>query len=465
MSHTTNLLDTSVRPQKTILLLAWPTIVEQILQTAVSYVDTAMVGSVGVLATAAISVNTSTIWLINGIMHATGIGFSVIVSRLLGAGERQRAKQVIRQAVLAIFVLGILFTCAALGIIAPNLARWMGAEADVVPLAQKYMFTLGSVLLFNMMLVISSYILRGCGDTKTPLKYNILTNVINICGNFLLIYAPRDISIFGWTLHMWGADLGVWGAAIATAAATAFSGVMMLRALFLKRGAVPICLTDPFRPDPKIIRQAVRLGVPTALERITICTGQLIMTMLISGCGTAALAAHQMANTAESLCYMTVFGFSTSATTLVAQALGAGNKDLAYVYGRWCNRLSLWVMIVTSVLMFVFAEGMIRLLIADAQVIALGALVLRIQSFAEPAQSLANVYAGVFRGSGDVRWPFYISIAGMWCVRVVLAVILVKGFHLGLEAVWIAMAIDWFARGGISLWRFLSKKWLNAWKA
>lgn len=156
-------------------------------------------------------------------MHATGIGFSVIVSRLLGAGERQRAKQVIRQAVLAIFVLGILFTCAALGIIAPNLARWMGAEADVVPLAQKYMFTLGSVLLFNMMLVISSYILRGCGDTKTPLKYNILTNVINICGNFLLIYAPRDISIFGWTLHMWGADLGVWGAAIATAAATAFS--------------------------------------------------------------------------------------------------------------------------------------------------------------------------------------------------------------------------------------------------
>ena len=177
MSHTTNLLDTSVRPQKTILLLAWPTIVEQILQTAVSYVDTAMVGSVGVLATAAISVNTSTIWLINGIMHATGIGFSVIVSRLLGAGERQRAKQVIRQAV----VLGILFTCAALGIIAPNLARWMGAEADVVPLAQKYMFTLGSVLLFNMMLVISSYILRGCGDTKTPLKYNIMTNVINIC--------------------------------------------------------------------------------------------------------------------------------------------------------------------------------------------------------------------------------------------------------------------------------------------
>ncbi|MBR6554639.1 MAG: MATE family efflux transporter, partial [Clostridia bacterium] len=232
---------------------------------------------------------------------------------------------------------------------------------------------------------------------------------------------------------------------------------------FRSDSPVGISLRDTFRFNGSIIRQAVKLGVPAGLERATISVGQLVMTALISGCGTVALSANQLANTGESLCYMPVFGFSIAATTLVAQSLGAGQKDLAYEFSRWCFRLSVAVMLVTSTAMFLFAPQIMDLFIDDPAVIKLGAQMLRIEAFAEPLLAIGTVAGGVFRGAGDTRWPFYISIVGMWVVRVTMAVILIKVFHWGLAAVWVAMAFDWLARASISLVRFARGKWMSAW--
>lgn len=467
MKHPPNFLDRSVPPHKIILLLAWPTIVEQLLQTAVNYVDTAMVGSIGAQATnatAAIGVNTSTIWLILGIMNAVGVGFSVIVARRIGQGLIEDARVAIRQAILSVLVVGSALTLIVELFIAPNLARWMGADAVVQPLARQYMYTIGSVYLFNTALVVCSNILRCTGDTKTPMLFNIFTNILNIILNFLLIYPTRTLHVLGLSFTMPGADLGVLGAAIATAAATAFSGTCMFIALFRRQSATQIHIGESFRPDKGVLTQAFRLGMPTALERATISVGQIVMTALISGCGTVALSANQLANTGESLCYMPVFGFSVAATTLVAQSLGAGDRDLAFRYSQWCLRLSVAVMVLTSTILFLFAPQIMSLFIRDPEVIRLGSLVLRIEAFAEPLLAIGTVCGGILRGAGDTRWPFYISLAGMWCVRVTLAFILVKFFHWGLVAVWFAMALDWLARSSISMVRFYRKKWMYAWK-
>ncbi len=466
MSKPVNLLDRSVPAWKVILMLAWPTIVEQLLQTAVNYVDTAMVGAIGegaTNATAAIGINTSTIWLIMGVMNALAVGFSVIVGRRIGEGNREEAKAVIRQAVLCTVVVGLAITAVVELIVAPNLAVWMGADAAVRPVAKQYMQIIGSVYLFNTALVVASSILRCSGDTKTPMRFNIMTNILNVVLNFFLIYPTRPVEVLGMTLTIPGAGLGVAGAAAATAAATAFSGACMFRALFRSESPMGISLRDSFRFDGTIVRQAIKLGVPVGLERATISIGQLVMTALISGCGTVALSANQLANTGESLCYMPVFGFSIAATTLVAQSLGAGEKDMAYDFSRWCFRLSVLVMLVTSTAMFIFAPQIMDLFIDDPAVIKLGAQMLRIEAFAEPMLAIGTVAGGVFRGAGDTRWPFYISIVGMWVIRVTMAVILIKVFHWGLAAVWVAMAFDWLARAGISMVRFVRGKWMSAW--
>lgn len=464
MAKKLDLLDKSIPSWKVILLLAWPTIIEQILQTAVNYVDTAMVGSIGTYATAAIGVCTSTIWLLMGVMNIAGVGFSVMVARRIGEDDHESARAIIRQALLATVLLGLSITVVVELIVAPNLPRWMGADEEVLPHAVAYFRIIGAGYLFNTALLVTSGILRCMGDTKTPLKYNLMTNIINVIGNFLLIYPTREITLFGSSFTMPGAGWGVAGAATATVFATAFSATCMTLTLFLRKGPLQVHLHEDYRPHREILSQALRLGVPSFLERATISVGQICTTAMITGLGTAAIAAHQLANTGESLCYMPIFGFATAATTLVAQNLGAGDKERAYQQGRLCNWMAVGVMCCTSAVMFALAPQIIRIFSDDPQVIALGSQVLRIEAFAEPFFAIASVVGGVLRGAGDTKWPFYISLAGMWLLRVPVAFVLINGFGWSLHAVWVGMALDLIVRGLISFWRFKKRAWLHIWE-
>jgi len=464
MAKSLNLLDRSIPTWKLVLMLAWPSIIEQLLHTAVNYVDTAMVGSIGTFATASIGVCQSTIFLLMGVMNAAGLGFSVMVARKIGEGNHEEARTILRQSMLAVVAVGLGLTLLVELILAPNLPRWMGAEPDVLPHAIAYFRIIGANYLLNTGMIMATNMLRCMGDTKTPLKFNILTNLVNVVGNFLLIYPTRTLTVVGITFTMPGAGLGVAGAAAATVLATAFSAVCLLSVLFLRKGPLQISLREDYRPRPDIIKQAFHLGVPSFLERAVISGGQIVSTAMISGLGTAALAAHQLANSGESLCYMPIFGFSIAATTLVAQNLGAGDKERAFKQGAWSTWMSVAVMCTTSAIMFILAPNIIDLFSNDAAVIALGGRVLRIEAFAEPFFAIATVVAGVLRGAGDTRWPFYISLAGMWLMRVPIAFILINLFDWGLEAIWVGMAVDLFVRGVLCLWRFYKRTWLHVWE-
>ena len=464
MAKPLNLLDKSIPTWKLVLMLAWPSIIEQLLHTAVNYVDTAMVGSIGTYATAAIGVCQSTIFLLMGVMNATGLGFSVMVARKIGENKMDEARVIIRQSMLAVIAVGAFLTLLVELILAPGLPRWMGAKPDVLPHAIAYFRIIGANYLLNTGMIMATNMLRCMGDTRTPLKFNILTNLVNVVGNFLLIYPTRELTVLGVTFTMPGAGWGVAGAAAATALATAFSAVCLLSVLFLRKGPLQISLKDDYRPQPDIIRQAVHLGLPSFLERAVISGGQIVSTAMISGLGTAALAAHQLANSGESLCYMPIFGFSIAATTLVAQNLGAGDKERAFKQGAWSTWMSVAVMCTASAIMFALAPNIIDLFSNDSEVIALGARVLRIEAFAEPFFAIATVVAGVLRGAGDTRWPFYISLAGMWLMRVPIAFLLINLYGWGLEAIWVGMAADLIVRGLLCLWRFYKRTWVHVWE-
>lgn len=463
MGKPLNLMDDKMPIWKLIFMLAWPAVVEQLLQTIVGYVDTAMVGNIGVAATAAVGVTSSTVWMINGFMNAVGVGYAVQVARHLGAGNTEKARVVVRQAMLAILVLGSVLTVLVVFIVAPNLPIWMRADAEVTPLATTYFQILGTTYLFNISLVICSNILRCAGDMKTPMKYNILTNIINVVGNFFLIYPTAEINLFGHAFVLHRAGLGVAGAAIATAISITFSGVCMLLVIFKHKSPIQIHLHEDFRPQRAVIQQAARLGIPVALERMTISMGHIASTAMISGLGTVSLAANQLASTGESLCYMPVNGFSMAGTTLVAQYLGADDRDRAYQSGRWAIRLAVVVMIVCSAAMYLLAWPIMDIFSNDVHAIALGAAMLRIEAFAEPFQAIGVVIGGVLNGAGDNRWPFYVSVLGMWIVRLPLALFLIVFCHWGLEAIWVAMIADWFVRASVSCVRFHRKRWITAW--
>lgn len=446
MSKYINPLDNSISQRKIVLIMAWPVIVEQILQTMVNYIDTAMVGSLGVDATAAVSINTTLIWLINGIIMGISTGFSVPIAQAIGEGNAEKAKAILRQAMLGMLVFGLGMSAILEIALVPIYARIMGAEEAIIGPAQHYLSIIGASIVFEVFLAVSSAIVRGMGNTKTPMLYNILLNCINVLMNFIFIYPTRMVDILGHSMKIYGFGMGVEGAAIGTLIATVVSGMLMLSVLFSKKNTVHISIKDKYRFNRNIMRTAVIIGIPIVFERISISSGQILTTAFATSLGTAALAAHQLANTAESICYMPATGFGVAITTLVAQSIGADRPELAKKYSNLCLKYNIIIMCVMATLMFAFAPKLMGIFIDDVAVITAGAALLRIQAFAEPCLAVNYVFTGVMKGTGDTRWPFYISIIGMWLVRIPLAFILIKVLNYGLTAMWVAMAIDWYVR-------------------
>ena len=460
LGRTVDVLDESVSTPRIIWRLAWPTILEQMLLTVVQYVDTAMVGSLGKNATAAIAVTSSCTWLVNGLFGGIALGFGVPVGRYIGAGRRDDARAVVKQAVLAILLCGV-FATLLMQFLAPHLPVWLGAEDIIRADASGYVAIVSSVYLFTLCINVCSNLLRCAGDTRTPLIFNIATNLINVCLNFLLIFPKRTITVFGASFTMWGAGWGVSGAAIATAVATAFSGIMLFRALLRPTYPAQVRLKERFAFDKAIWKEMFRLGSPAAFERITISTGQIVITALVTGLGTAELAAHSLANSAESLTFMPAFGFSAAAMTLIAQSLGANRPHLAKRFSRYCNIGAVIFMTLMGAVLFFGGSFIVSIFTPDAEVVALGGGVLKIEALAQPLFGLSMVISGIMRGAKQTKITFLVAIIGMWCVRIPLTFILLNTTNLGLTCAWIAMASDLCVRGLVCLFFYHRGAWLK----
>lgn len=211
LGRTVDVLDESMHPTRIIWRLAWPTVLEQFLIMIVQYVDTAMVGSLGKNATAAIALSSSFTWLMGGIFSGISLGFGVPVGRYIGAGKPDQAKAVVRQSVLAILIFGALATLI-MQFLSPHLPVWLGAEEAIRADASAYISIISAVYLFSLSINVCSNILRCAGDTRTPLVFNIATNVINVVLNTLLIFPTRTVEVLGLRFTMWGAGWGVSGA-------------------------------------------------------------------------------------------------------------------------------------------------------------------------------------------------------------------------------------------------------------
>ena len=456
-----DLLDEKRKPIYAIWYLAWPIMLEQVLIMLIHYVDTAMVGGLGPNATAAVALTSPANMLLNGLFAGVAIGFSVPVGRYIGSGRPDIAKNVIRQSVIAIGICGVSMTIL-MQIIAPYLPAWMGAEPAIRADATSFISILSYSYLFSMSVQICANILRCTGDTRTPLIFNVTTNLVNMALNFLLIYPTRTLDVFGRRITMWGANLGVEGSAIASVIAISFSGIMLLRALFLKNAVCRISVKDSFRFEKAIWLDMLQLGAPVALERVVISAGQVVMTAIATGLGTNFLAAHSLAITAESVTYMPAFGFAAAATTLVAQSMGAKKAELARRFAYYCLAGCVIFMSSMGFLLYFGGSMLISLFTPSAAVVAIGAAALRVEALAQPMFAVASVSTGILRGARQTKQPFIVSLIGMWVVRIPLALFLTRYYpNLGLTGAWIGMASDLTVRGILCLLLLRGGKWAN----
>lgn len=444
---------------RTVWLLSWPAIMEQILSTMVSYVDAAMVGALGMTASAAVSVNAAPIWLIGGILSGVGTGYAVQVSHAIGAGEDGRAKAVIRQGVLAALFCGLV-SFALYRALAWHLPMWLGAVEPVLGQGRRYLRVYTYALLFQGSATIFSGILRCMGNTRSPLILNSAANLLNVVFNFFFIYPTRPVDLLGLHFTVPGVGLGVAGAALGTVFAWAFAGAATTWAALHQGERFTIRRGESFKPDRNIITQAVRLGLPSAAERAMVNIGQIAMTGVVASIDTGvALAANNIATTAEGLCYLPAYGVASAATAMVGQSVGAQDRENARGYGALSAKLGFCICVGTAICLFLFAHPLASLFNTDPAVVDEAARVLRIVSVAEPFFALSIILTGSLRGARDVRFPMVVSLVCMWGVRIPLAPLLVYRAGLGLAGVWAAMSADLILRGILCAWRWRGKGW------
>ncbi|MGI6173176.1 MAG: MATE family efflux transporter [Christensenellales bacterium] len=450
-------------PLRTVMLLSAPAILEQILLSLAGYVDTAMLGFYGVGATAAVAVSASTMWLVGGLMSATGVGFAFLVARNIGAGKPDVAQSAVKHAIACGGLLGLTLSLLAFTL-APHLPAWLNAAEDVRPNASVYLRIGGSAMLFQTFGAVFSSVIRASGNMRVPMRINMAANAVNVVGNFFLIFETRKLSLFGYEFWVYGAGLGVKGAAIATAlchvTAATFMGIYLLRG----NSIIRVRFQKAFRFDRSLLRDAFKIALPAAMERTFMSLGQVCMTAMVTNLGTVQLAAHHLAITAESLSYLPAYGVSTCASTLIGQALGAKREDRAESFGRLIARIGFGIMAIGGIVLFTCADPLIRLFSNDPAVIEEGIRVLRIVAFVEPFFGLSIVLSGALNGAGDAKTVFLIDAFSMWGIRLGTSWFLAYPMGLGLRGAWFGMAADLFVRGILFYLRFRSGKWKRAWK-
>ena len=431
-----------------IVELSIPSMLAQITTVMMFFIDAAMVGHLGAATSASIGLVETTTWLMGSILSAVSLGFSVQVAHFIGANDFTRARQVFRHALVCGVAFSVLMALVGASI-HQSLPYWLGGKDDIAPMSSGYFLifslTLPAVLLFHLM----SAMLKSAGEMRVPSLLSIMMCGLDVAFNYLFIYVLK---------------LGVVGAALGTMSAYFFTVIPMAWQAICKNKIIALRLDrTPFVWMGSYVRNAVKISFPVAVQNILMGSAQVVSTLIVAPLGNVAIAANSFAITAESLCYMPGYGVGDAATTLVGQTYGAGRSDLCKNFAHLTIGVGMLVMAFMGVVMFVFAPEMIGFLSPVEEIRQLGAMVLRIEAFAEPFFAAAIVSYAVCVASGDTLKPAAMSLFSMWCVRLTLAYVLAQSY--GLRGVWVAMATELTFRGTIFLLRIRRGSWLKGIKA
>ncbi len=441
------IIQQDISTRKKILKLAGPVIIEQSLATITHIVDMMMVGRLGAVAVTAIGLTVQPLLFAQAIGSALSVGTTALVARFVGSGNNNDAGRVLQQSLLFslvfTFIGGIIFYYFA-----QNIIILMGGEEEVIAAGTSYLQLVipGSIFMFISFIITAA--LRGAGDTQTPMKVNIFINIINVIGNFILIFG-----------YLGAPALGLKGAAIATSIARFLGALILIYVVFKEKNIITLVRKNFFKFNPALLMRIMKIGIPTALEQLVMRVAQIFYVRVVAGLGTLAFAAHQIAISAESISYMPGFGMAVAATTLVGQNLGAGQPDKAEESSYEAWKIGSMIMGFMALLFLLIPELLMKLYTDNPEIIRLGARNLRIVAFAQIPMGTQFIFAGSLRGAGDTRWVFYSTAISSWISRFAMAYIFINIFHWGLIGAWIAMVIDWLMRGSLVFYRFRQGKW------
>ena len=447
---------------RALLKIILPLIAQQALAVTIGMVDSIMVSSAGEAAMSGVSLVNSLDLLLVYIFTSLSAGGAVVVSQALGKRDLTLARDSAKQLLYAILAVSVALSAVVLIFRVPLLSSLFGdVEADVMHHAQSYFFYVALSFPFLAIYSAGSVIYQAMGNTFISFVTSILMNILNVAGNAVLIYQF---------------EMGAAGAAIATLLSRIVGAVMMFVFVLNKNNEVYVEHVFRYRPNRKIIKNILGIGIPNGLENSMFQFGKLLTQSLISSLGTAVIAANAVAHTLATFQYMPG-AVGTAMVTVVGRCVGAEEREQAKKYARKLIGIAyviLWVIILGTLLL---SGAAIKAYDLGEESSALARKFIIYHSiFSAVIWPVGFVLPNAFRAASDVKFTLYISAFSMWVFRVALSYVLtlesisffglftIPGLGLGAMGVWVAMTIDWVFRAILFVWRYLSGKWLTKYK-
>jgi len=444
---------------RTVIAIATPAVVELVLTSATSLADTIMVGKLGAYAISAVGLTTQPRLIMLATFVALNVGTTALVARFKGQGNKAEAEIVTAQSIILALLIALLLMIPGV-LFARQMVLFMGAGPDTVEAAASYFRILMLGFVPTVLPIAISALLRGVGDTKISMRYNLTANLVNIVFNYLLIYGK-----FGFP------RLEVAGAALATVIGNAVACGMAFWAILGRPFRKPGKAASEFIelhftrrncvPDFPMLRRIFKIGLPSAAEQLAQRVGLLIYTITISALGTDVFAAHQITLTVLNLSFVNGQAFGIAATSLTGQALGREDPEGAKKASAGCQKVGAIISTLMGLLMFIFRKPLVTLFSADPKIIALGASIMILAALIQPFQSSFQIYAGALRGAGDSLYPALSLAVGILVIRPSLSFLLIHVWGFGLFGAWLALVFDQMTRFGLILVRYRKGKWIH----
>ena len=433
--------------------IVWPVFIEVLLGSLFGMVDMMMVGRISehaAQAVSAVGMTNQPVFLGLSFVQALNVGGTAIIARYYGAKKYKNISLVLKH-VMLLAMLGFVLPISVLMIVlTPYVLSFLGADSSVIEVGSGYFRVIMLGFIFQSFSFTMTAALRGIGETKIPMRNNLIANSLNVLGNAVLIYG-----LFGFPV------LGVTGAAISTALSNVIAMSLNLRYVLSKKSVLYLDFKEKFEFRFEMMKDLIRIGLPTALEQLALRVGIISFLNIVSGLGTNVYAAHQISLNILNLTYSPAQAFGITASTLMGQSLGAKNEQLARIYTRMCQRIGFVIAIGMSLFIFFGSKTLAEFYSTDFEIIRNTMIALTIVAFVQPFQSHQLITSGALRGAGDTVWPLIAIFVGSVLIRVSLGYVFVNMIGLGLAGAWYAVFIDQFIRWLIILFRFKSGKWKN----
>ena len=423
-----------------------PLIVDQFLQVAVGLSDSIMVARVGEAAVSGVSLVDTVMLLIINIFTALATGGAVIAGQYLGRKDPKTGCEATAQLFNFTFLFSIFIMI--LGYLGQNVILYHvfgKIEPEVMKDSRTYLLIVLSSIPMIAMYNAGAAIFRAMGNSNIAMKTSLLMNSINVFGNALLIF---------------GFHRGVEGVAIPTVVSRGVACVVILILLNNQKHELHILHPYPFKIKWNVLKKILYIGIPNGLENSMFQLGKIAVLSLVSGLGTASLAANAVGNNIANFAILPGMSFGFALLTVCAQCVGAGDFEQVKYYTKHMMRVEYLCLIASNLIVILALPFILSVYnLSDEAARYANDIILYHAACVVTIWLLSFTLPNTLRAAADVKVTMVLSIISMWVFRFGFSYLLTMEFHMGIFGVWVAMTIDWLVRGTFFVCRYKSGRW------